>query len=174
MRDDDALQNNPLVSRSALEAIHSQVFGWALSRCNYDHATAEDLVQQAYVELLTGKAVFDDKSSLQTFVFGVVQNLARSRFRRITSRLRLLQTFGRSEEPAAEIEVETGRADGVWRVVAELPNRQRDIVELMFCRDLTIEEAAAVMGVTVGTGRQHYARAKKALAAKLEMDDLYD
>ena len=78
------------------------------------------------------------------------------------------------EEPAAEIQVETGRADSVWRVVAELPDRQRDIVELMFCRDLTIEEAAAVMGVTVGTGRQHYARAKKALAAKLDMEDLHD
>ncbi len=174
MRDDDALQNNPLVSRSALEAIHSQVFGWALSRCNYDHATAEDLVQQAYVELLTGKALFDDKSSLQTFVFGVVQNLARSRFRRISSRLRLLQTFGNPEEPTAAIHEHEEQAGNVWRVVGELPDRQRDIVELMFCRDLTIEEAAAVMGVTVGTGRQHYARAKKALAAKLDMEDLHD
>jgi RNA polymerase sigma-70 factor (ECF subfamily) len=174
MRDDDALQNNPLVSRSALEAIHSQVFGWALSRCNYDHATAEDLVQQAYVELLTGKAVFDDKSTLQTFVFGVVQNLARSRFRRISSRLRLLQTFGSPEEPTAEVHEHDGRANNVWQAVGELPDRQRDIVELMFCRDLTIEEAASVMGVTVGTGRQHYARAKKALAARLDMEDLHD
>jgi RNA polymerase sigma-70 factor (ECF subfamily) len=131
-------------------------------------------VQQAYVELLAGKARFDDKSSLQTFVFAVVQNLARSRFRRISSRLRLLQTFGNSEEPTAEIHEHDAQDDNVWRVVGELPDRQRDIVELMFCRDLTIEEAAAVMGVTVGTGRQHYARAKKALAEKLDMEDLHD
>ena len=43
MRDSDVLDNNPHVSRSALEAIHGQVFGWALSRCNYERTVAEDL-----------------------------------------------------------------------------------------------------------------------------------
>ena len=166
MRDSDALDNNPLVSRSALEAIHSQVFGWALSRCDFDHAIAEDLMQQAYVELLSGNARFDNKSSLKTFVFSVVQNLARSRFRRISSRLRLVKQYHR--ESANDV-VETVEPvdDGVWRAVRALPARQRDIIELIFCRDLTIEQAAAVMGVSAGTGRVHYDRAKKALRSRL-------
>ena len=91
MRDNDVLENNPRVSRSALEAIHDQVFGWALSRCDFDRTVAEDLVQQAYVELLTGKAKFEERSSLKTFVFSVVQNLAKGRYRRIASRIRLVQ-----------------------------------------------------------------------------------
>ena len=66
MRDSDVLVNNPHVSRSALEAMHGQVFGWALSRSDFEQVVAEDLVQQAYMELLTGKARFDGQSSLKT------------------------------------------------------------------------------------------------------------
>ena len=47
MKDDDALVNNPQVSRKALEAIHSQLYGWALTRCGFDRAAAEDLMQEA-------------------------------------------------------------------------------------------------------------------------------
>ena len=167
MRDSDALDNNPHVSLSALEAIHSQVYGWALSRCEFDHAAAEDLMQQAYVEVLSGNARFDNKSSLKTFVFAVVQNLARSRFRRIASRLRLLRDHAAgAEEPIAE-PIEPAADSEVWPAVKALPARQRDIIELVFCRDLTIEEASNVMGVSVGTGRVHYDRAKKALRTRL-------
>lgn len=165
MRDSDVLENNPYVSRSALEAIHGQVFGWALSRCDFDHATAEDLMQQAYVELLSGNARFDNKSSLKTFVFSVVQNLANSRFRRLATRLRLVRQYLPAEEATTDIEPVAD--SGVWRAVRALPARQRDIIELVFCRELTVEEAARVMGVSTGTGRVHYDRAKKALRARL-------
>ena len=33
MRDSDVLENNPQVSLSALQALHDQLYGWALSRC---------------------------------------------------------------------------------------------------------------------------------------------
>jgi len=165
MRDSDALENNPFVSRSALEAIHGQVYGWALSRCDFDHAAAEDLMQQAYVELLSGNARFDNKSSLKTFVFSVVQNLARSRFRRLATRLRLVRQYLPAEEAVADDEPVADA--GVWRAVRALPSRQRDIIELVFCRELTVEQASKVMGVSTGTGRVHYERAKKTLRARL-------
>ncbi len=166
MRDDDALENNPRVTRSALEDLHDHVFGWALSRCDYDAAAAEDLVQQAYLELLSGKALFDERSSLKTFVFAVVQNLARSRYRRKARHLKLIAEHA-SEVDSAASAVEPVESNSIWQAVAKLPPRQRDIVELVFLRDMTIEQASTVMGVTVGTGRVHYDRAKRALRERL-------
>ncbi|MEE8426917.1 MAG: RNA polymerase sigma factor [Woeseiaceae bacterium] len=168
MRDCDVLEKNPHITSSALEAIHSHVFGWALSRCNFDHAVAEDLMQQAYVELLSGNARFDNKSSLQTFVFGVVQNLARSRLRRLASRLRLVRHNDYMRAVTTADATDADASSDVWVAVQQLPARQRDIVELIFCRDLTIAEASAVMGVSIGTGRTHYDRAKKALKLRLQ------
>lgn len=167
MSDGDVLDNNPHISRSALQSIHAQVFGWALSRSDYDRAVAEDLVQQAYMELLTGKAQFDNRSSLKTFVFAVVQNLARSRYRRLASRLRLLQAAEHTVIEEAGQLTEPSENSQVWNAVQALPQRQRDVIELVFCRDMTIEAASGVMGITVGTARVHYDRAKKALKTKL-------
>ena len=126
-------------------------------------------MQQAYVEVLSVRARFDNKLSLKTFVFGIVQNLARSRFRQMVVRLRLIKSFA---NPDGADQVSPDHTDHsvralIWKAVESLPRRQRDITELVFCRDMTIEEASRVMGVTVGTGRVHYDRAKKFLAVAL-------
>jgi predicted DNA-binding protein (UPF0251 family) len=42
-----------------------------------------------------------------------------------------------------------------------------EVAHLVFYEDLTIEEAAKVMGVTLGAARRHYARAKKSLRNSL-------
>ena len=170
MRDSDVLENNPHVSRSALEAMHGQVFSWALSRSGFERAVAEDLVQQAYMELLTGKARFNGKSSLRTYDFAVVQNLSRNRYRRLASRMRMLDKV--ALDPGADVAQveEEGDHQGLWEAVQSLPARQRDIVELVFCRVLTIEEASSVMCVATGTGRVHYDRAKKTLKNRLNND----
>lgn len=126
-------------------------------------------MQQAYVEVLSGRARFDAKSSLKTFVFAVVQTLGRSRFRKLATTLRVVDRFAANLEFPATLSLDTDTAQTrmVWLAVQELPGRQRDIIELVFCREMTIEEASSVMGVSTGTGRVHYARAKKALAAAL-------
>lgn len=169
MKADDTLENNPNVSRQALQELHELLFGWAMSRCDFNKTEAEDLMQQAYMEVISGRARFDDKSSLKTFMFAVVQNLATSLGRKIANRLRIIRQHSNdlTQSEVQDISHENLEIQAVWQAVAGLPLRQRDITELVFCRDMTIEEASEIMGVSVGTGRVHYDRAKKALAISL-------
>ena len=158
-----------------LEQLHPAAYGWALSCCGWDRPTAEDVLQASYLKILDGRARFDGRSALRTWLFGVIRRTAaearrRAVFWRWLPLARLLSgpaaTDGRADPEAALV-----RADDAARLVgalARLPTRQREVLHLVFYEDLTIAEAAGVLGLALGTARTHYERGKSALRRMLE------
>jgi RNA polymerase sigma-70 factor (ECF subfamily) len=51
--------------------------------------------------------------------------------------------------------------------LATLPDRQREVLHLVFQQELSIAEASGVMGISVGSARVHYDRAKKRMRTLL-------
>jgi RNA polymerase sigma-70 factor, ECF subfamily len=154
--------------RNSLAALHPASFAWAVVCCR-DRELAEEVLQSVYARLLDGHAPHDGRSSFQTWLFAVIRNAARDQQRkRWWSRVlrlelnaldRLAGATQRGSSPANdEDELAIVRA-----ALRTLPERQRQVVHLVFYEELTVVEAATVMGVTVGTARQHYARAKESL-----------
>jgi len=147
-----------------------------MSCCGRDRDNAEEVLQTVYLSVLDGRARYDARSSFRTWIFGVIRRTAASERRKVWLRGLLLERKASPDmyslrpnaavEADAELERES-RADALNHALTRLAARQREVLQLVFYHDLTVEEAAAVMRVSVGSARTHYARGKTNLAAIL-------
>lgn len=161
----------------SLEALHPASFGWALGCCRWDREEAEEVLQTSYLKILDGRARFDGRSSFKTWLFSVIRRTAaerrRSRWLRSLAALRWLDARpGPAPASTPEDRFDTGETSRVLRAALRtLPARQREVLHLVFYQDLTVEEAARVLGISVGSARTHYHRGKSALHERLAREE---
>lgn len=156
-----------------LERNHPAGYGWAMTCCSHDAMEAEDVLQTVYMKVLDGRARYDGRAAFRTWLFAVIRRTAADARRR-----RWMQTLGLAryervrtelepEQPSARME-RSEQQETFLRALDRLPRRQREVLHLVFYQSLSLDEAAGVMGVSVGSVRQHYARGKDRLRAELE------
>jgi len=156
-----------------LDRVHIAAFGWALACCAGDPAEAEDVLQTSYLKILDGRARFDGRSSFRTWLFGIVRRTAaearrRERFGRWLSLVGLSAVLGDGKPDAATALVRSEASRRLELALGKLPPHQREALHLVFYQDMTIAQAAEVLGVSLGTARTHYERGKAGLRRILE------
>lgn len=157
--------------RDELAACHEEAFLWAMHCARRDRERAEDVLQAAYLKVLDGRARFEGRSAFRTWLFGVIRRTAAEEWRRglltlgFLSRQAVEPSSRQAEDDSLEVEERQG---ALLRALAQLSSRQREVLVLVFYHELTVEEAAEVMGVGVGSARTHYARGKERLRTMLK------
>ena len=152
-----------------LGTLHPGAYGWALLCCGRDRDRAADVLQTSYARIIGGEAVFSGRSELRSFLFGVVRRVALEDERkrsRVSHRdqVAFSQAVERGPAPSPSAEVERSELqEGMQCALLRLPARQREILHLHFYEGLSLQEAAEVLGIGVGSARQHYERGKNAM-----------
>lgn len=152
------------------------LYRFALLRCGSGD-TAADIVQEAFMGLLTGRFRFDPlRGQLQHFLFGVARNLALKQDQAARRHAALPEcdedadllpeTASEDAGPLTRL-LENEAADEVRRVLALLPPHYRDAVILYELHDLSYQEIATICQVDIGTVRSRLARGRAALATRL-------
>ncbi len=133
-----------------------------------DKTAAEDLVQEAFIKLSRSMGRITDEARSAAYLRSIVINLARDHNRRglVSFRHRPPAAL---DEPSAEEEAlgRSARQD-VIEALRALPGRQRDCLTLRYYYDMSPDEIADGLGLSVNSVKTHLRRGLHALAATLE------
>jgi RNA polymerase sigma-70 factor (ECF subfamily) len=126
----------------------------------HDHQLAQDVTQDAFVELFARW----EKVSRYDRPGAWVRRVAIRRVSRALQRERRRRVAERAVVPAETAE---GADLDVLRAVRRLPLRQRIALVLHYYEDLPLHDVAAVLGCSPATAGVHVHRARAALASEL-------
>lgn len=155
------------MNRSQLEIFlrqhHREAFLWARQCCGFDGELAKDVIQQVYLKVLEGKAKLKVEDHPKTWLFSVIRFTAMDELRAKGKWL----TVEIEEDMAWESEpTETQSHEDLIR---RLTKMQQEVLLMVFYHDMTLEEAAKVLQLNIGTVRTHYDRGKKKLKEWIEI-----
>ena len=119
---------------------------------------ADDLAQETFLVVARSGGQFQGRSSLYTWLYGILLNLDRRQRRRAGTERRKLRVLWSSDppqsgaEPPASHSVETADWNrSLWAQVAKLPEGQREALVLRYSEQLAYDEIADVLGCPLGT-----------------------
>jgi RNA polymerase sigma-19 factor, ECF subfamily len=138
---------------------------------------AEELVQEVFANLWINRSQLVIRDSIRTYLYRAVTNRGLNAVRNAAAARRAAMRVERAhmgdadsapELSPSEAEMQRSQLQEALReAVTALPERARLAFELVWERELTYAEAAAVMGVSVKTVDSNLARAVRALRKSL-------
>jgi RNA polymerase sigma-70 factor (ECF subfamily) len=139
--------------------IYKTAFRWLGHRSD-----AEDVTQSVCLRLADALSGFDGRAQFTSWLYRVtlnaVRDLQRSRKRQGTQIEAIAVMARQHMQPDQEDQL---RVNDIWRIVRQLPDKQRDAVLVVFGEQLSQAEAAAIMGCKEVTVSWHIHNARKSL-----------
>ena len=167
-----AADSAPPKSRDAaitwlFSAYHRQLVGFALLLVD-DVATAEDVVQDAFLALHRRWTWLRDPQAAYEYLRTAVLNGSRSQLRR--RRVRIERAPRPDPDPPSTEATVADRAEReeVWAGLEALPRRQREVLVLRYYLDQSEAEIARTLSISVGSVKQHASRGLATLTTRLE------
>jgi RNA polymerase sigma-70 factor (ECF subfamily) len=120
---------------------------------------ADDLAQETFLVMSRQAERFEGRSSVYTWLYGILLNLERRERRRYGVQRRKLQVLwdageagGEKSTPAAETRIEVKEwKHSLWNWVNRLPDGQRQALILRFSEGLRYDEIAEILECPLGT-----------------------
>lgn len=153
---------------------HVRVFRFLL-RVVHNEETAQDLLNEVFIEVWRGAARFEARSQATTWILGIARFKGLSALRRrpfVALDDEVAQTI---EEPGDDPEVVMQKADRsavLQACLAQLSSAHRQVIDLVYYHEQSIEEIARIIGIPENTVKTRVFHARKRIAALMAARDI--
>lgn len=151
----------------ALTALLPRLRRFAYGLCGSLH-DADDIVQSAIERALTRRSQFQPGTRMDSWMFRIVQSVHLNRIRHDAVRQRHAETSHPVQvagDGGLDAYISLQR---VRELIWELPEEQRSVLLLVAVEGCSYKETSEILGVPMGTVTSRLARARGALADRLE------
>ncbi|MCX6155984.1 MAG: RNA polymerase sigma factor [Candidatus Kapabacteria bacterium] len=152
------------------------VFATALRFTNsYDDA--DDISQESFIKAIESIQKFRGESSLKTWLYRITRNLCITQMRKKKFYSLFSSESDESylevpmDEASAETKIENEEFERNFvKILAELPEKQRETFALRYFEELSYDEISKMVGVSVGGLKANYFQAVQKLSKRLKME----
>ena len=132
-----------------------------------NEATAEDLLNEVFLEVWRSANRFEGRSQVTTWLLGIARFKALSDLRRRAPDALDEETAARIEDPADSPEaiVADGDRSAILQAcIQQLSDAHRQVIDLIYYHEQSIEEVAQIIGVPPNTVKTRVFHARKRIA----------
>lgn len=142
---------------------------------------AADLAAETFVTAFARRSAYRTQSAdARPWLYGIAHNLLRNHQRHQRRRFAAYARHGAAPVADAAAEAEFALADAradaaavtarLEQILAGMPDRDREVLQLVAWADMSYAEVAQALGIPLGTVRSRLNRARRELRALLEND----
>lgn len=133
-----------------------------------DEELARDILQESFLKTYMSLSQFQNKCSFKNWLYKITLNTTRNKVRSLKDMDNIDDV-----EIVQICTIESGllsqeRLDQLREVVQELPDRQRQAIELRIYQDLSFKEVSTIMDCPYDTAKANYRHGMMKLKEKLE------
>lgn len=176
--EDEDLASNSVKDLSAFsqlyERYHKRIYRY-LRRVTRDPAAAEDLTAYVFFRAFRSAETFRQDGSYSAWIFRIARNAAttwQAQNARGEVPVPTIPELADGQDSALTETIVQEERDIVRRTVADLPEAQREVLDLRYWEDLSVEEIATRTRRSAVAVRQLLFRARRAIGRRLSPNDV--
>jgi len=176
LRDGDLIEGLKNKDDGAFERL-LDIYGDRLLRVCFlilkDLPSAEDVVQEVFIQIYKSINKFKGASSLYTWIYRIAVNRCRDIYRKRNDYAPIDEDFDMVSDVDIEYEVVEGaEREKIKRIVSSMQPIYREVITLFYFEDLSIKEICDIFGESEGTVKSKLYRARNILKEALVREEI--